>query len=189
MDTRERRTTGRLKGAFLIALFLLLAVPLHAEEEGSKLVGKEAPAFEAKDPDGNPVTLALLRQDKGPVLINFWGLRCGACIQEIPHLNLLYGKYGKGGLRILGVNVDGLPGPKVKKEMEASSIKIDYPWIPDPEFKVIDLFRMGGAPLNVVIDPAGKVTWHHEGFEEGDEAKIEAEIRKVMPGATAVNQR
>jgi len=189
MEARKRRMTEHLKQAFFIALLLLMAVPLRAEEEVNKMVGTDAPAFEAKDPAGNPVSLALLRRDKGPILINFWGLRCGACIQEIPHLNLLYGKYGKNGLKILGVNVDGLPGPKVGKEMEASSIRIDFPWIPDPEFKVIDLFKMGGAPLNVIIDSAGKITWYHEGFEEGDQAKIEAEIRKVMPGATAVNEK
>lgn len=185
MGTRERGAAGLWRGAFLVALFLLLAVPLRAEEEVSKLVGKDAPAFEAKDPDGNPVTLALLRQEKGAVLLNFWGLRCGACIQEIPHLNVLSGRYGKSGLKILGVNVDGLPGPKVRKEMEASSIKIDYTWIPDPEFKLIDLFQMGGAPLNVVIDSAGRISWYHEGFNEGDEATIESEIRKAMPGMTA----
>ncbi len=185
MGPRILRTVGWPKSAVLAVLFLLLAVPPCAAEEAGTLVGKDAPSFEAKDPEGNAVTLAMLRQEKGAVLLNFWGLRCGACIQELPHLNVLHGKYGKGGLRILGVNVDGLPGPKVRKEMEANSIKIDFPWIPDPEFKVIDTYRMAGAPLNVLIDPGGKITWYHEGFNEGDEAMIEAEIRKVIPASTA----
>lgn len=187
MEAREPGSAGLRKGTILLVLvLLLLAVPVRAEEgAGGKLVGKDAPSFEAKDPDGAPVTLASLRQDGKAVLINFWGLRCGACIQELPHLNALFRKYGKGGLQILGVNVDGMPGPKVRKEMVAGSIQIDFPWIPDPEFKLIDLFQMGGAPLNVLIAPSGKVAWYHEGFEEGDEAGIEAEILKVLPGATA----
>jgi peroxiredoxin len=161
-----------------------------ANEAVLPLVGKDAPHFETVDGDGQPVTMTRLLADKGPVLINFWGLRCGACLQEIPHLNQLQVKHRKSGLRILGVNVDGLPGPKVKAQMDGMRLKLEYPWVPDPDFKVIDLFQMNGAPLNVIVSPSGKVVYHHEGFEEGDEAALEAEILKAMapPQTRAVRQ-
>lgn len=149
------------------------------------LLGKKAPVFEGKDLDGNPVTLASLRKENEVLLVNFWGLRCGACVEEIPHLNAIYAKFRDSGLKILGVNVDGLPGPKVKVQMEASAIKIDYPWIPDREFKVIDAFQMAGAPLNVIIDSSGKVVYYREGFEQGEQAQLEAEIAKVLQSQVA----
>ncbi len=179
---------SRRRIAHLIVALLVLASagpPAHGSDGSPGLLGKEAPSFEGKDLEGNPVTLARLRQDGTLILINFWGLRCRDCIREIPYLNAMHSKYGKSGLKILGVNVDGLSGAKVKEMMESGGIRIDYPSIPDPEFKMIDAYRLAGAPLNVIIDPSGKVVSYHEGFLEGEEGKLEAEIVKFLPRPAA----
>lgn len=164
-------------------LAAFLASPLSANEAAPDFVGKAAPLFRTADPDGNPVALEGLLRENRTVLLNFWGLRCASCIEEIPHLNEFHRKYEGAGLKILGVNVDGVAGPKVKEQMEKMGLKMLYPWIPDPEFKVIESFRMSAAPLNVIINSSGMVTFYHEGFFEGDEAMLEAEITKAMTEA------
>lgn len=170
----------------LVAGVLAVAGVSRANEAVLGLAGKQAPQFDASDPDGNPVSLSsLLDGGKGAVLINFWGLRCQACVQEIPHLNGLHRKYGSSGLKILGVNVDGLPGAKARALVSEMGIRMEYPWIPDPDFKVVDLYKMNGAPFNVLVDASGKVVYEHEGFEAGDEARIEAEVRKALSAVSA----
>jgi len=164
-------------------LLAFLSCPLYGNEAVVTLAGKDAPLFQTEGPDGKPVVLESLLGGKGPVLLNFWGLRCGSCIQEIPHLNDFHRRYEGSGLTILGVNVDGLPGPKIREQVERMGIEMLYPWIPDPDFKLIELYHMSGAPLNVLINSSGKVVYYHEGFEEGDEAALEKEIKGAMPVA------
>jgi len=64
-------------------------------------------------------------------------------------------------------------------ELRVGDRRISRSWIPPDSiipylsrrktvtFKVIDAYRLAGAPLNVIIDPSGKVVSYHEGFLEG----------------------
>jgi len=47
----------------------------------------------------------------------------------------------------------------------------------DPVQKVFDVQYL---PLNLIIDAEGRVMFLHAGFEEGDEARLEREILKVL---------
>jgi cytochrome oxidase Cu insertion factor (SCO1/SenC/PrrC family) len=79
-----------LKTAVLWAAVVMVAVgaavPAGAEtgfsDEKFK-VGDKAADFTTVDLDGTQVTLSSYQGQK-VVLLNFWGLRCGACIEEIP---------------------------------------------------------------------------------------------------------
>lgn len=177
----KKRAIRIVSGVAVLVAFL--SSPLFGNEAVLSLAGKTAPLFRAVGSDGNPVVLERLLDKKGPVLLNFWGLRCGSCIQEIPHLNDLFRRYEGAGLTILGVNVDGLPGAKIREQVERMGIEMLYPWIADPDFKLIELYHMSGAPLNVIIGSSGEVRYYHEGFEEGDEAALEREIKRAMPVA------
>ncbi len=57
------------------------------------------------DMNGNRVDIANLRGKV--VLIDFWSIRCGACIMEMPHVVELYEKYKDQGFEIIGLSADG----------------------------------------------------------------------------------
>ena len=67
-----------------------------------------APPFELKSLDGSRVSLSSL---KGKiVVINFWGIWCGWCLQELPDYQKLYDKYKSDpGVAILTIDNDRNP--------------------------------------------------------------------------------
>lgn len=84
----------------LIAAFLVLR-----PTDAGGLVGRHAPAFTITGADGTPITLAALRGH--PVLLNFWGVNCIYCRTEMPLLQQAQDRYGKEGLIVLGIDVQG----------------------------------------------------------------------------------
>lgn len=68
-------------------------------------IGKKAPLFEAKTPDGEIVSLSD-RLGKGYLLVDFWASWCKPCRNENPNLVKAYEKYKNKGFDILGVSLD-----------------------------------------------------------------------------------
>jgi len=57
-----------------------------ASSQGKTLdVGTSAPQFTGADLAGNPVNLSAIVAKSKAVLVNFWGLRCGACLEACPY--------------------------------------------------------------------------------------------------------
>ena len=172
---------GVLLGAALGLGALFAAGGVFAgNDKPNSLVGKPAPSFELVQPDGRPLSLGSALQSGRAVLVNMWGIRCGACLVEMKHLNVLHKKYRDEGLRIIGINVDGVGAASLRDYMAGMEVRPEYPVVADPKMSAIDSYRMEGAPLTIFIDKAGVVVERHEGFSEGDEKQIEAIIRKTL---------
>lgn len=175
--------------AFRTALIVLLAASLMlpavagAGGEEDEWVGKPAPAFDLKDLEGDPLHLDELR-GKNVVWLNFWGLRCGPCVRELPVLQELYETYAERGLVIIGVNADGVDAEFIRKSLQdrddLKAAGVTFPMVPDPEFAAIDAYGLMGAPLNVMIDREGLVRYRHEGYEEGDEIHYMKVVEELL---------
>lgn len=165
----------------LLAVFLLLGCAAVGAASDA-FVGKPAPDFKATDVEGKAFNLSDL---KGKVVwINFWGLRCGPCVRELPALQSIYSRYGEKGLVILGVNADGVDAAFIKKSFaereDLKNLKLTFQLVPDLEFALIDAYQLMGAPLNVMVDKAGIVRYYHEGYEDGDEKGYEEVVKKLL---------
>jgi peroxiredoxin len=173
----------RFWGIFAVVALASLALSTAALAEGSELDGKPAPQFSVKDVAGNTLTLSELVKDK-IVWLNFWGLRCGPCVRELPALQMLHEKYSGKGLLIVGVNTDGVAADFITKSFaereDLKPIKITFPLVPDAEFALIDAYQLMGAPLNVMIDHEGVIRYYREGYENGDEAHYEEILKKLL---------
>ncbi len=129
--------------------------------------------------DGESSSLSDYRGDS-VVLVNFWGIRCQACIEEMPFLERLHNKYGSKGLVILGINTDGVDGPLLKKFLPQLPVNVTYPLIIDPDFSLVDTFEMVAAPLTILVAKDGTVRYRHEGYEPEIEPKQIQLIEKLL---------
>lgn len=143
-------------------------------------VGDTAPVFSTADLDGNKVALdEILRAGKA-VLLNFWGLRCGACIEEIGYLNRLYDEFSGRGVVFLGVNVDGVKADVVRQMMVKLENVPKYGVIAAPDFAIPDQYGLEAAPLSIVIAPGGTIVYRHENFQPGDEKALAEALGKAL---------
>lgn len=149
-------------------------------EENKPGPGDVAPLFSVPDLDGHNVSLAEVLGSGKVVFLNFWGLRCSSCIEEIGHLNGLIEKYTPKGVAFFGVNVDGAKPEMIRKLMPNMSHVPKFTVLPDPELKIPDMYHLAGAPLSVIIGKDGIVKYRHEDFNPGDEKAIEAAIQKAL---------
>lgn len=69
-------------------------------------VGKQAPLFSGKDPEGRPIALNDLLKKGKYTMIDFWASWCKPCRAENPNVTKLYKQYHAMGLNILGVSLD-----------------------------------------------------------------------------------
>lgn len=166
-------------------LFLLGSVlaPGHANtlEEGKPGPGDAAPRFTSVDLDGNRISLDGFLQVGNVVLLNFWGLRCANCITEIGYLNPMYERYRDEGVTFLGVNVDGVQ-PEIIRNMMGNLPHVPrFAVLPDPDFRIPEMYNMMGAPLSFVIGRDGKIVYRHEDFQPGDEKALEEALEKALP--------
>jgi thiol-disulfide isomerase/thioredoxin len=169
----------RLWKMAVVAAFVAISCNAMANDEW---VGKKAADFTVKDTKGTELTLSALA---GKVVwVNFWGLRCGPCIRELPALEKLHKTYQDKGLIIIGINADGVEADFITKSFaERDDLKgagVTFNLVPDVEFKMVDAFSLMGAPLNVIIDKTGVIRFYHEGYENGDEANYEKIVKELL---------
>lgn len=176
----------RLSSVVFVVLAMLFSSYFiaAARAEGDDWMGKEAPAFALKDLEGKEIKLADVVGEGKVVWINFWGLRCGPCVRELPALEKLHNKYKSKGLVLLAINTDGVDSEFIRNQFEQrpdlKPVAVTFPILPDSEFSVIDSYGLEGAPLNVMIDSKGIIRFRHEGYEDGDEVKYAKVLEELL---------
>ena len=87
------------------------------------------------------------------VLLDFWAVWCGPCVQEIPNLKSLYEKTDKSKFEIIGIVGDS-PSDALKKIIDEQTI--NWPQIlSDDKNKIKDKYGIHGYPTTFLINPEG----------------------------------
>ncbi len=134
-----------------------------------ELWGKSVPDFSATDLDGNPISL----QDYHGkvVLLDFWAVWCGFCIDEMPDLKRVYDTYKEQGFDIIGVSLDD-----TEKELRDYIKENDIQWrqIFDGEDSLVRQYGIRGIPAPWLIDRDGKLISHKARGEDLEGLVVEA---------------
>jgi len=119
-------------------------------------IGDQAPLFEVKSVDGQPVNLSKYRGRY--VLLDFWGVWCAPCLAQFPHLRTLFDTYSNDNRFVMIGMVQENDPQKLKTVLREN----DLPWIQalDEEKYVGSVARdygVYGLPQNFLIGPDGTV--------------------------------
>ncbi len=146
-------------------------------------VGGHAPDFTTLSVSGQQISLSDYKGAK-VVVLNFWGIRCLPCLQEMPKLEHIYQRYKGQGMEMLGVNVDGVDGSIIKKNLRKQiggvDLNVTYPLLLDENFEIIDAYYLTVAPLTLVIDKDGIIQYMHTDYQPGDEIELEEVVKRVL---------
>jgi thiol-disulfide isomerase/thioredoxin len=154
----------------------------RARQARVEMLGKPAPAIEAKDVDGEPVRLADL---KGKVvLVDFWATWAPPTLAMIPHNNELMSKYKKD-LAIIGVNLDAMREGVRPNEYDRVrhalrrylvDMRVNWPVILNTTGTddIAKAYGVTDIPANFLIDRDGKVIHVELNGPELDKAIAEA---------------
>ncbi|MDX1700840.1 MAG: TlpA disulfide reductase family protein [Melioribacteraceae bacterium] len=159
-----------MKISGIIAILLILMSSNFKAQDNIQFYGETVDNEEINFSDIN---------SKGPTLINFWALWCKPCRAEMKHLVDIYNKYSDKDFTILAINQD-TPRSLAKVKSFASSHKISFPVIKDPNQEIFQQFNGQSIPLSILYNSEGKVVYSQVGYLPGDEVKLEAEVRKVL---------
>lgn len=137
-----------VKILFAAFVVLWLAAPSPSVEEGKKIKD-----FTLQNVYGKKVKLSDLYKEK-VVILSFWASWCPSCREEVSILNMLYKKYKKDGLEIIGINY----AESKKKVMSSrNDLGIMYPVLMDKDGKVAEGYELVGIPAVFMIDKKGIV--------------------------------
>ena len=116
----------------------------------------------------------LIRNPENRLIISFMAAWCGPCIDELPALNKLYGKYKGQGLKLVGISID-FKGAAAMQPI-ISKLKIEFPiyWYGE---KAIQKFNLSAIPLLLVIKQ-GKIMERLPGLRS--EQFLEAKVNELL---------
>jgi peroxiredoxin len=136
-------------------------------------LGEPAVDFTARDLSGNEVRLADL--EGKVVLLNFWGIWCKSCRQEIPHLVALDRDYREKGLVVLGADYGDSPEDLAAFTEELS---MTYPVLLGDDLAAA--YDVLVYPTSVVIDRQGQVRLRVEGYREESFEEMKSLVKQLL---------
>ena len=120
------------------------------------LIGKQAPAFTAKDKDGKEYTLTELMNGNKYLLIDFWASWCAPCRKGIPEMKEFAKKYASNGLVLLSISIDSDRAAWLKALDEEQ-----MPWanVHDVDGSIKKVYGVGAIPSVFLIDAEEKIVF------------------------------
>lgn len=167
---------SRFETVLTASLIVLGVTFIGAAAEAKLKEGDDFPALKVAAFPGKPKVDAAKFKGK-VVIVDFWASWCEPCKIELPALNKLHKKY-KGKLVVIGVNVD-------ENLNDAKTFLKDHPvgfdLVHDKGQKNAGELGIEKMPTSFIL-ANGKIIKLHEAFRDGDEKKIDAEVKKLLSG-------
>ncbi len=144
-----------------------------ASQSDKKLV-QPAAEFKLPDLDGRQIDSTDLKGNV--VVLDFWATWCGPCVVEMPTFNSLHGKYGRRGVKVIGIAVQSGWAQDIQPYRDR--YKIAYPILVGDD-EVVEKFGVIGFPTTYILDKDLKVHRKFTGKLPGKE-ELEREIESLL---------
>ena len=145
-------------------------------EASHALVGQQAPDF-AFDSANGKGKFSLKGTAGKVVLVDFWATWCEPCKKSFPKLQDLNVKYKSQGLVIVGISQDE-DKDGITEFGKTYGADFNLGW--DKGKDIAKKWSPPNMPSSFLIDKKGVVRQVHLGFRDGDEDKLEKEIKALL---------
>jgi thiol-disulfide isomerase/thioredoxin len=115
------------------------------------------------------------------VVLDFWAPWCVPCRASFPALDALQMKYGKQGLRVLGLTLDTNDDAIIAF---LNSVPVTFTILRAVSGQAGEAFNVVAMPTTFVLDREGRVAARFEGGGSGVHARIEAAVATLLAGGT-----
>lgn len=162
-----------------VLMTLVLTVALHGGTAGAIDSGAIVPFFKANDLQGRSVALGDLVARRR-VVVFFWDWRRATSTRAMQVVDRLQQEYRKEGFEVVAVEGEGTQPEQVLERVEklrSIGSAQRYTIVPDPGGRIARQFRVAQTPEIFLLDGAGRVFFHLEGFRADDEAVLEERIK------------
>ncbi len=122
---------------------------------------------------GEATSIAALSSER-PLYLNFWASWCPPCVGEMPHIDMLYKKYGEK-MNFACVSVDS-------SEAEARAFydkaNLSVPLFYGDEVAISRAYDIQAIPVSILVAPGGEIIATHIGGMT--EAELESFLKKAL---------
>lgn len=119
-----------------------------------------APDWRLPQLSGDTITLSSL---KGKVvLLDFWFIGCGPCIESVPSLNVLQSKFKDDGFVVVGINCFSDKEEKIKEYCTNTEMKYRNVWKGETICKD---YKVNAAPIFYLINREGTIIYSQIGHD------------------------
>lgn len=174
VKVNDRKTNRQLDHTGLLAAYKLKTETPRAGSDKNPLdtlKGQMAADFSLQTFNGDTIQLEKLKGKL--VLLDFWEVWCGPCIESLPKVQALHEKYAGKGLTVLGVTLD-------KKILSSNKLFAEKKKLPFPNLigdaAVKTNYKVEGIPEYILIDKTGKIIFAHAGFTDAIENMIREQL-------------
>jgi thiol-disulfide isomerase/thioredoxin len=172
--------------AFLLLIGLALVASLCGAQTSAIRCNSAEPldaaplatTVELRDLNGKLSRLSDLQGS--PAILNFWATWCPPCRRELPWFVALQNKYGRQGLRVVGINMDEPDNPVVARA--AAEAGINYPLLFGSPETSLAFIGAQGLPVTLYIGRDGKVRRKVLGIASYEE--LEHNARELLAPVT-----
>jgi len=163
----------------LLAILISVVPPVDV---GAAAPGAVVAQFKTRDLQGRDLSLGdLVARRK--VAVFFWDWRRATSARAMQALDRLQALYGQAGFEAVAVEGEGSPVEKVVERVEqlrAIGNLQRYVIVPDPGGRIARQFRVETTPQVFLLDGAGRIFFHLDGFRSEDEALLEQRVKEVL---------
>lgn len=137
---------------------------IHADLLNTKVKNFQLETFSGEHISIQPQTAKLL-------LLDFWEVWCGPCVQSMPKVQELSDKYGPEGLDVVGVLMD--PNSQDSAERLTNKKRVDFTQALGSK-ELRSYFRVFSIPQYILIDQNGIIQHIYLGYDDEMEDHIKA---------------
>ncbi|HEY1045344.1 MAG TPA: TlpA disulfide reductase family protein [Bacteroidia bacterium] len=138
------------------------------------------PSIMVKKLDGTSVNIQDYAKTGKITVISFWATWCTPCIKELNNIMEVYDDWQKNyGIELVAVSIDDARNvPKIAPFANASGWP--YTILSDENKDLARAMNVNNPPQTILLDQNGNIVYVHNGYTEGTEFELEAEIKKLV---------